>query len=250
MYESLARTTRDPFEEIPRVRSFLELNTVLVSWDDDEASDEYYLYRAEDSISPQYQLIYRGPGREYRDVFSLSDTGKKYLYRLGKRRGDRYFRDLLTPGKAALGVPEDDTIDKYEPNDTLGRAVPLGTITVIANSYYYLSNTADNISFHDEDWYWVDIPGHWTCQIVLNDVELMGGSTVRRFRLGLQNGPVEEITSNTEFAIYNPEDDAGRFYFRIFPAWDVFKSYSPSLSGGCGAFVPYEIKVKAQFPGT
>jgi hypothetical protein len=248
MNEVLGRTTDDPFAEIPRAVSFAELYTVHLSWSQDEAADEYYLYRAyDDSLAPQYGLVYQGPLTGYRDRFTLSNAGERYLYRLGKRRGSRYFIDLATPGKAALGVVGDELLDRYEPNGMVYSATHLSSVTLGANSWYYASNTTDNVHLYDEDWYSVDIPAHWTAQILLNDLLLPDAG---RFKIALQNGNAVDITSGVEVEIKNTGNEAARFYFRIFPGWSAFSSTSPhSPGGGYGAFAPYDIRVYALFPG-
>jgi hypothetical protein len=251
MNEVLGRTTSDPYPEIPQARSFVERYTVLLNWSDDEAADEYYLYRAhDDSLAPQYELVYRGPLTGYRDRFTLSHAGEKYLYRLGKRRGNAYFADLSSPGKAALGIVGDELSDIYEPNNNEHFAVLLDSTALIANNWYYASNTVDGLSFYDEDWYCVDIPAHWTAQILLNDILLSGGSIIKRFKIALLNGNAEDITSGLAVEIKNTGNRKERFYFRIFPAWEVFEATTPhSPSGGYGAFTPYDIRIQNLFPG-
>jgi hypothetical protein len=251
MNESLSRTTRNPFGEVPRARSFREDKAIVLNWTPDEAADEYYLYcAADDSITPHYVLIYNGPHREYRDTFSLSQEGEKYLYRLGKRRGEKYFVDLASPGKAALGVVSTHHIDIFEPNDDAKQAVQLRDKLLSANSYYFSSNSNDNIYFYDEDWYYVEVPPRWTAQIRVVDLLLtLGGGgdpAIRRFKMIPLNGYEQDVVSDSAFTLSNDANQVRKLYFRLVPNWAAIQLGSIDVStGSYGEFLPYTIELEA-----
>ena len=249
MNDMLGRTTDDPFEEIPNVVSFNGDYSIMVSWSRDAAADEYYLYRAADNIIPQYQLIYRGPLTEYKDTFSLTQDGYPYLYRLGKRRGQRRFEDLITPGKAALGIVSVSKRDDYEPNDTLAQATHLSYNELFANSWFYTSNTTDGISIYDDDWYCVDIPARWIAVITLNDIDALGNTDYSHFKLEIWGRGTVEIFSNRPKEIVNPSAYAQRIYFRLYADYAAFRYNYPMASGGSGRFIQYTIKVANFMPG-
>jgi hypothetical protein len=253
MFESLARTDRDPDFVIPAVHSFAEENAIIVEWPEDEAADEYFLYRAQDSLSPVYTLVYRGKLLKYHDRFFLVNQGERYLYRLGKRRGGKMFGDLESPGKAALGVVSGDLKDVYEPNDVSSGATFLNSTVLHVNSYLYGSNYIDGIGFYDEDWYCVDILPHWAAEIKLEDLHI-GGVTGsgQHFTIGVLNEGTETIYHAMEAEIKNEEDTARRLYFRISPDNYTFFIEHPDSSGGgiygYGAFVPYTIRIADYHP--
>jgi hypothetical protein len=244
----LGRTTDDPRTEIPVVKSFNGDFSILISWNVDEAADEYYLYRAFDEQNPQYQLVYNGHSTGYRDVFTINHEETLYLYRLGKRRGKKHFTDLTTNGKAALGVVSGSRIDFQEPNDDRANATVLEKILLFANSWYYSSNTNDGIKIYDEDWYCIDVPSHWIASIILHDLDAPSQSTVQHFKIEIGGRGSETITSDFQMDIPNPNDSQERIYFRIYPDYETFEqNYPPPaplpITGGYGKFVRYTIKI-------
>ena len=258
MYDVLGRTTRDPFPEIPNVRSFNGDRSIIISWTWDEAADEYYLWRAVNANYPlQYILVYNGPHTEYKDNFDLPDVKQLYLYRLEKRRGTKHFRDLDTPGKAGLGVVSNMDRDIYEPNDSPGQATPLTTVTLAANSWYYSSNATDGICIYDEDWYYVNIPAHCRAGILLYDFNAIGGQNVDHFEMYiLPDGRNVRLISDTEEFVENHENFEVRKYICIRPLYSTFQTEEnlendddhPQPPGTCGAFISYTIRVHSVKP--
>ncbi|MCL1812613.1 MAG: hypothetical protein FWG29_03735 [Treponema sp.] len=259
MYDVLSRTTNDPFPEIPHVRSFNGDRSIVIGWTRDEAADEYYLYRARDTPYPDYELIYKGFLVEYRDNFTVADENYRFLYRLGKRRGNKVFADVPadTRGRAGLGVVYVSRRDVHEPNDDMYHATVLSTIKLEANSWLYGSNYLDNITLYDEDWYRVQIPANWTAGIKL--IEL--GTTVdaKHFNIEILGGNPQPFTSNTVVPIVNNDNYSDWFYFRIYPNFSVFRlepEYQDNNSdplgpkGGFGAFIAYTIEVSYMIPNS
>jgi hypothetical protein len=254
MDDVLGRTTSDPFQEIPRVRSFNGDLSIVISWSRDEAADEYILYRAKDTATePQYSEIYRGPLTEYRDYqnFSLSEAEDIYLYRLGKRRGSKLFVDISSRNKAALGVVSNNRIDFNEPNDSIESATLLDVEKLTAKSWFYSSNATDNIKIFDEDWYCIDIQGGWEASVVLSDLDRPARED-HHFNIEVYGGKTEEIYSGENKSIPNNTNHAGRFYFRIVPNYEQFNSlYDPlNTGGGYGKFITYTIHIYARRPIT
>ena len=247
MNEVLGRITNDPFAEIPKVQSFNGDFSTVINWTWDEAADEYYLYRAFDDLYPQYQLVYSGPLTGYQDQFTLFNENKLYLYRLGKRRGQKLFVDFDTRGKSAIGVVSGSRRDFLEPNDTMRQATLLSDTTLQANCWYYGSNTMDNNIMYDEDWYCVDIRGHWVTSIILNDLDVPQFGVTNHFLIEIWGLGSEKIISDVKKDITNSTNSPGRFYFRIYPNFQEFQNY-PLPSGGCGAFIRYTLKIAETRP--
>lgn len=248
MYETLARTTNDPFFEAPRAQSFVKDFTIVLDWSSDEAADEYLLYRSRDDIYPDYQIVYRGNALGYHDRFTVDHEGEKYLYRLAKRRGSRIFKNLEERGKAALGVVSGDLVDAFEPNDIFGKATALGYEKLYVNGYFFLSNTADNVGFYDEDWYRVEIRPKWKAQIILEDLEAPPYSTIQHFKIIKYQFGTETIATDSNFEIANPGNETILYYFRVSPDVDVYRNEAGMLSGGFGKFVRYTIRVASYVP--
>ena len=249
---TLGRTTADPFDEIPAVQSFNGDISIVISWNRDEAADEYYLWRAADNISPWYELVYHGNLTEYRNDFSLPDDNSPYLYRLSKRRGGKFFNDPFNNpvrGKAGLGVASSGYRDIFEPNNDNEHATVLQDTEFLATCWYYESNTTDGINIYDDDWYCVDLPPHWVAEVILTDLSKITMDNVEHFKIQQFGAGPKDITSGNPEEIHNASDFPGRFYFHIFPNFEKFQYYHllPS-SGGSGAFINYTIRISALRP--
>jgi hypothetical protein len=244
MDDTLGRTTDDPFAEIPNARSFNGDFSIILSWSQDEAADEYYLYRALDDYTPFYQLVYNGRHTTYRDTLTPAEENNRYLYKLSKRRGQKMFNnDLTIREKAGLGVVSPSRMDSHEPNNDIKHATVLSIIKFESNCYLYSSNSLDNIVIYDEDWYCVDIPPHWSAAIKLIEIYNVGINTVDHFYIDVYNGGISAFDSSGIKQINNDGNTQKRFYFRILPNITNFKLEHPSMNGGYGAFIPYTIEV-------
>ena len=252
----LARTTKDPFEEIPKVLSFNGDRSIIISWARDEAADEYCLYRAKDTPYPNYELIYQGFHTEYHDNnFSVVDENYRYLYRLGKRRGKKLFVDLTTRRKAGMGVVQVSRRDSHEPNDDQKHATVLSTIRLEANSWLYGSNNFDAITLFDEDWYCVEIPANWTARVKLIEINTVPDAA--HFYIEVVGSSPQPFVSNHWVDIINNTNHSNSFYFRIYPNYSTFRmDYQDDINnlagpqGGYGAFISYTIEVINFFPNT
>lgn len=257
MDDTLSRTRSDPYMEIPAVRSFNGDRSIMISWNYDEAADEYYLWKAVNDHYPlRYTLVYSGPSVQHRETFDLSNVDQMYLYRLGKRRGSRTFVDLSTPGRAGLGIVSGKGRDQYEPNDTPAQARYLDTRNLYANSWYYHSNTTDGLGVYDEDWYYVDIPAHCRVGILLYDFDAIDGEAVDHFELYILPNRSAKLVSNAETFIENYEHHEVRAYFCVTPIYVNFQRYHdleeqsphPQPAGTFGAFISYTIRMNSLEP--
>ncbi|MDL2228708.1 hypothetical protein LJC14_00485 [Treponema sp. OttesenSCG-928-L16] len=236
MFEILDRSTSDPASEIPRIESFVESNTILVSWSRDEGTDEYILERAFDAETLVYEVVYRGELTSYEDP-NLPDQGM-YIYRLSKRRGEKTFG----PFDPALGVSSLVTRDIYEPNDTEEQAVFLGDTKLTANQFCF--RAYNGLMIADDDWYYVDILPKWEVSIVVVDSKKPAGTDDCHFKLYIKDMPPENIKHETAFHIANNDTMPWRCYFKIFPHTDIFVPYGMSGAVG-GDIVSYTIRIES-----
>jgi hypothetical protein len=213
----------------------------MISWGEDEAADEYQLYRAKDDIDPVYNLIYKGTQTTYQDNFSIAEEGSRYLYRLSKRRGKALFEDMSTRGKTAMGIVHGNRQDAHEPNGSMGQATVLGTTKLEANIWLYGSNTEDNIIISDEDWYCIEIPANWKAGIKLVELATGGGG---HFYMEVLGSYTKALISNNTEQLVNNDNQTRWYYFRIYPNFLVFRLESQNLlTGGYGAFIPYTLEI-------
>jgi hypothetical protein len=249
MHESLSRTDRDPYFEIPQVLSFRETYGIIIRWTADAAADEYILYRAPDeSEDPTYSLIYRGTATEYHDVFSLDEVDDKYLYRLLKRRGGRIFNEeYQVRGKTGLGAVYGDIEDIQEPNNRAEDAAVLTYTWLESNSCYFQSNYQDNVSFYDEDWYKVFIPANCKADIVLHDWEVAALSGRNHFKMMKLNRDTREIEHRNPTALENYSNEDKWCYFAIVPNRETFE-WVHDQAAGFGKFLAYNIRVSSISP--
>lgn len=228
MYDSLSRTTDDPFTEKPAVRSFDVVNTILVSWSKDDAADEFILERSDDAIIPSYSVIYRGTNTSYTDT-ALVDKSR-YLYRLRKTRGTKTFEPSVT----AFGVASLVQRDALEPNDSKQNATYLKD-THDANMFFYRSYTGEELL--DNDWFCVDIPANRKSLIAITDNDAVTGSTETHYKVYINGSRTEDVKNGASFEIENNTLNDARYYFMVYP--DDEKYVAVSAAGG--KIVSYKI---------
>lgn len=153
----LLRPYDDPSSETPRVDSFKEEGVIYIEWSEDESADSYVLLRAEDSQKPQYKEIYRGNELSYLD--KECEVTKKYLYLLGKTRGQK----LFIGQKAQYAYCSAKRRDAYN-NHTKETAKRIEYELSNLNSYY--GQFADGHKFFEEDWFEVKVPAR--CYIIVH----------------------------------------------------------------------------------
>jgi hypothetical protein len=237
MYEMLSRSFDDPVVIKPHVESFLESNTIFISWDYDEAADEYILERAKDHpISLVYHVIYRGKDIEYADRDLQNDA--LYIYRLSKRRGLRTFG----PSGEVLGASSLITRDIYR-NDTKEKALRLEANDFILNIFYYRSYTG--MELIDEDWFYIDIPPMRQASVVINDSQVSEGDFPTHFEYYEYAVKSDTVRQLRDFWIINTELTTRRCYFKIFPTRSQF--VADGIPAG-GKFVSYTISLRSIVP--
>lgn len=225
----LGRVNTDPVVKEPSVVSFEKEGTIGIRWNKDPGADEYILFKAEDALSPVYQVLYRG--KELTAVDTDTHSGKRYLYRLTKARGEK----LFGPSDAALGVDSGVVQDALEPNNTKETASTL-LYDLQSNLYYYRSYGGEELK--DLDWYSVAIPPRRTGYIVVTQKDLTGTDSWMMY--ALEGNVPEPVVSGQAVQIKNYSYVEKRFFFLISPRSDYFIN-DPSLGGG--NFISYTVSL-------
>jgi hypothetical protein len=236
MYEMLNRIMDDPVIEKPVIKSFLESYTIFASWEYDEGADEYILERAEDVPSQLvYETVYQGTETAYTDG-GLED-GKRYIYRLSKRRGKKTFG----PSEEVMGVSS--LICVIYHNDTMEEALRLETIDYITNIYYY--RTYGGLELIDEDWYYIELPPLRQASVVVNDSRIEESDRPTHFEYyeyGRDHNPVRQLK---DFWIINNEMETKKYYFKLYPTKLQF--VGAGIPAG-GDLVQYRISIGSIVP--
>ena len=233
MYDMLHRSIDDPVIVSPFVESFVQPNTIFVSWDRDEGADEYILERRLDRPWSAWEAVYKGTALEYVDLGLEED---RYIYRMFKRRGNEVFG----PSPEVLGVSSLIIRDVYR-NDTMEQALHVES-DIIASIYYFRSY--GGLELIDEDWFYIDIPPLRMASIVVYDLQVPVAETPSHFTYfihGRESGPVIHMKA---FWIENTETVTNRFYFKLFPAKQQFV---PSGIPG-GKIVQYRLSLTSIIP--
>lgn len=228
------RLAADPEIVSPETASFQEELTVSVSWDEDEAADEYVLRRAEDSAGVlSYGILYEGPLNHYRDT-DVADEGR-YLYTLAKKKGNREFG----PSRPVLGVGSDCIGDIWEPNNTKEQAAGLDH-ELVANSFYY-EDAATHSTVQDTDWYTISIPPRSSASIVVVQSDPIPAQNSSHLSYLVEGrGPAETIASGVLYPIENTGLSPATFLFCIRPRAEECRE-ELTLSGG--TLIKYTLEI-------
>ena len=228
------RLAADPEVVPPRVESFQRELTVSVSWEEDEAADEYVLRRAEDSAGVlSYEILYRGSETHYRDT-EVEDEGR-YLYTLAKKKGNREFG----PSSPVLGVGNDCIGDMWEPNNTKEQAAGLEH-ELVANSFYY-EDAVTHSTVQDTDWYKITIPPRCSASIVVIQSDPIPSQNSSHLSYLVEGtGPAETIASGVLYPLENTGLTTASFLFCIRPRAEECRE-ELTLSGG--AVVKYSLRI-------
>lgn len=224
LYDAVFRTMDDPFQEAPSVESFVKENTVYLSWRLDEAADEYVLMRSVDGMKLQFKCVYRGNGTSYTDV-DLQNGGR-YVYRLDKTRGKKYFAGE----KYGYGLSSNCRKDFLEPNDVEESATFL-EYDLICN-LPCVQYAADKKLILDEDWFYVKIPPMRTAGIIVRQDNLENPHNDKETKMCFQLNGMESrvIKQNIEIPITNSSFEERAFYFKIFPESTNLFNYGSSYT--------------------
>jgi hypothetical protein len=207
--EMLFRTTDDPFQDIPVTDSLALEHTVFLTWEKDEGCDIYRLMRSYDNFSGlEFDCIYEGTETSYID--ENLPYGDRYVYRLDKTRGTKYFE-----GKSyAYGYSSDCRRDECEPNDFEDMATHLDSdLNCILNCVSYYTN---NVKTMDCDYFYVELPAVRVAEIKIDELGLDDGKGTRLMFQQLGMTP-ENIISGDAYEVVNPDFEAGKKYFKIYP---------------------------------
>lgn len=228
----LFRTMNDPFDDTPSADSLIKEHTVYLSWKEDKGSDCFVLMRASDtSTALSFECIYEGLNLSFIDK-NLPD-GERYVYRLDKKRGEKYFI-----GKNyAFGYSSDCRKDIYENNDTEQLATLL-KYDLICNlpCVKYKSLTEP---FCDTDFFCVDIPPMRRADIIIKEDGLEQNTNNSTHLMIQVLGEVSQNVNQNAYPINNSSYETQRFYFSVFPSQtDLF------ADGSFSTVIKYTVSLK------
>lgn len=230
LFFDMDRVNRDPVISKPAARSFIDEYRIYVTWDADEAADEYVLFRAEDTAFSTYSIVYRGTDTSYTDLDRGDDI--RYLYTLGKIKGQQ----LFGPSDPVLGVGSSVCRDEHEENDDKNLAVLLLS-GLTANIYYYQDSNGNNIE--DIDWYSITIPPHMRANILIVQTSFIGDPSENSpMFFYLEGSDPYPIVSDATNPVENLTNEEKTYLFRVSPDPSEFVS-NPDLSGG--ALIDYKV---------
>lgn len=209
--EILFRTTADPFDDVPATDSLTTEHTVYLSWKKDDAADSFCLMRSFDTSPLDWSLIYEGTATSYTDT-DFSDN-EKYIYRLDKTRGSKYFEGK----KYGYGWSSGTIRDSCEPNDVPEKAAFLEYDRIC--NLPCVGFVTDNKEIIDEDWFYVTVPPMRQADIIVGQHNLtnttLGAETNLRIQLsGLES---QSVRHQTAYQIQNTTYETKNFYFKVFP---------------------------------
>ena len=209
LYEYISRTSDDPdISRAPLVVSYAVKDTVFVSWGVDDACDTYVLLRAKDSTPLRFSEIYRGTALAYTDTELIS--GERYLYRLDKIRGGKYF----TSPALGYGVCSEMTAETINDNDAKEKAV------LLENEYsanLYFVRFYDGTEICDYDWYKVVIPPKHTVYITVTESNLADTETNTHFMYIVPLYESAVVPQTKSFSLRNANYTAQTMYFALYP---------------------------------
>lgn len=209
LYDYITRTSEDPdVSNPPTVVSYAEKDTIFISWKEDAACDAYVLLRAKDSPNLRFSEIYRGTDITYTDKKLVS--GERYLYKLDKIRGKKYFNS----DGVSYGICSEITAEPTDDNNTKEKAALLEN-EYSANLYYV--RFYDGTEFCDYDWYKVAVPAKHTVYITVTESNLAETETNTHF---MYIEPLYEsvvVPQSKSFALKNTSYETKYMSFSIFP---------------------------------
>ena len=209
--EILFRNMDDPFDDVPKVDSLATEHTVYLSWKEDDASDSFHLMRSFDSGSLSWSCIYEGCETSFTDK-NLADN-ERYIYRLDKTRGQKYFK-----GKEyGYGWSSGSIRDCCENNDIKENATFLEYDRICNLTCVGFATGSKEIL--DEDWFYVTIPPMRQADIVVGqhnlDNSTVGAKT--NLRIQVSGFDSQSVQHQVAYPIQNTGYETKNFYFKIFP---------------------------------
>ena len=215
MYEEiLFRTMEDPFSDVPKTNSLSKENTIYLLWEEDDASDCFFLMRALDNEELNFTCIYEGTETSYVDT--NLDEQTRYVYRLDKQRGNKRF----IGESYAFGYASTCRNDGCENNDNETVA------TLLTHDFNCnlpcVCYTTENKVVIDEDWFYIEVPPRRKVDIIINQEGISqesNNSELTSTNLFFQVVGKEPISvkQNKSILIENTELITKYFYFRVYP---------------------------------
>ena len=209
--EILFRSMDDPSDDVPKADSLATEHTVYLSWKEDDASDSFRLMRASDTAPLSWSCVYEGRATAFMDK-NLADN-ERYIYRLDKTRGQKYFE-----GKEyGYGWSSGSIRDSCEPNDTRESATFLEYDRICTLTCAGFLTGGKEIL--DEDWFYVTIPPMRQADIVVGQHNLDNSTAGAKTNLRIQVSGFDSqsVRHQAAYPIQNTGYETRSFYFRIFP---------------------------------
>lgn len=209
--EILFRTTDDPFPDVPLADSLSLEHTIYLTWRPDDACDRFRLMRAHDQPSLSFSCIYEGNDIRYTD--SSPNDYNRYVYRLDKTRGGKYFE-----GKEyAYGYSSDCRKDACEPNDTESEATYLEYDRIC--NLPCVRYIANNVELLDCDWFYISIPPRRAADVVISQSNLENESEGAATNLKIQvaGSTSKAVRQKVATVINNPSYETKNFFFKVYP---------------------------------
>lgn len=209
--EILFRSTDDPFDDVPAADSLTTEHTVYLSWEEDDAADSFCLMRSFDAVPLDWSCVYEGKSTSYTDT-NLIDN-EKYIYRLDKTRGSKYFEGK----KHGYGWSSGTIRDYCESNDVPEDAAFLEYDRIC--NLPCVGFVTDHKEILDEDWFYVTVPPMRKADIIVGQHNLtnttLGAETNLRIQLsGLES---QSVRHQVAYQIQNSSYETKNFYFKVFP---------------------------------
>lgn len=204
------REFKDPFPEKVKTESvYSSTPFVRISWSEDKNADEYLLYRAADSATPVFKLIYKGEDLSFEDP-TVSDN-VKYLYRLNKKRGDKEFVFDVYGGSYILSGTTVHT------NYTEDKAIHLYSSeanTISDATYLYNGKTE-----RQKHWYKIKVPSNFKARYKITQTVptgvTTGGDTNLKYFIKDESSTETIIKQDENIEIINSGNIDKDIYFYI-----------------------------------
>lgn len=209
--EILFRTQDDPFNDCPITDSLQKENTIYLHWQEDIASDCFYLMRSLDQIVLNFSCVYKGTETDFFDT--NLENNNRYIYRLDKQRGNKRFEGT----EYSYGYSSNFRNDYFEFNDNEENATLL--VQDLKCNLPCIKYIYKNKTLIDVDWFYVEIPARRKAEILINQEGLSNSSTGTDTSLYIQEiGSTEKsVKQNTAILIENPSTETKKIFFKVFP---------------------------------
>lgn len=207
----LFRNTADPFADVPKTDCLETERTIYLSWKEDDSADKFFLMRSFDTVRLSWSCVYEGYETSFTDE-NLFDN-ERYIYRLDKTRGQKYFE-----GKGyGYGWSSGSIRDYCEPNDIKENATFLEYDRIC--NLPCVGFATGNKEMLDEDWFYVTIPPMRQADIIVGQHNLDNSTAGAKTNLRIQvlGFDSQSVRHQVAYPIKNTTYETKNFYFKIFP---------------------------------